>query len=64
MVIQHSNFNYGLKMFKHYDSALSFGESKLFSWKDGKSLSYDIYNRPRRQDFLGTMIEIGVFYFE
>jgi hypothetical protein len=54
MVIQNSDSNYGLKMFKHYDSVLSFGES----------LRYDIYNRPRRQDFLGTMIEIGAFHFE
>ena len=64
MAIQHSDFNYGLKMFEHYDSILSFCASKRFSWKDGKSLSYDIYNRPRRQDFQVKMIEIGAFYFE
>ena len=59
---QSTNFNEGLKMFKHYDSVLSCCKSKRFSWRDGKALNYDIYNRPRRQDFQGTMIENGAFY--
>ena len=59
---QSTNFNEGLKMFKHYDSVLSCCKSKRFSWRDGEALNYDIYNRPRRQDFQGTLIENGAFY--
>ena len=59
---QTSDFNEALSLFKDYDSVLSCCESKRFSWKDGKALNYDIYNRPRRQDFKGTMIENGAFY--
>ena len=32
------------------------------SWKNGEALNYDIFNRPRRQDFQGTLIENGAFY--
>ena len=56
------DFNEALSLFKDYDSVLSCCESKRFYWKDGKALNYDIYNRPRRQDFKGTMIENGAFY--
>ena len=59
---QTSDFNEALSLFKDYDSVLSCCESKRFYWKDGKALNYDIYNRPRRQDFKGTMIENGAFY--
>jgi len=56
------HFNEGLNLFKNHDSILSCCESKRFQWKDGKALNYDIYNRPRRQDFHGTLIENGSFY--
>jgi len=59
---QKNHFNEGLELFKKHDSVLSCCESKRFSWRDGKSLNYDIYNRPRRQDFEGTLIENGAFY--
>ena len=59
---QTSHFNEGLELFKKHDSVLSCCESKRFSWKNGKALNYDIYNRPRRQDFQGTLIENGAFY--
>ena len=59
---QKNHFNEGLELFEKYDSVLSCCESKRFSWRDGKSLNYDIYNRPRRQDFEGTLIENGAFY--
>jgi len=59
---QTSHFNEGLELFKKHDSILSCCESKRFSWKDGEALNYDIYNRPRRQDFQGTLIENGAFY--
>ena len=57
-----THFNEGLELFKKHDSILSCCESKRFSWKNGKALNYDIYNRPRRQDFQGTLIENGAFY--
>ena len=59
---QTSYFNEGLELFKQYDSILTCCESKRFSWRNGKALNYDINNRPRRQDFQGTLIENGAFY--
>ena len=59
---QKNHFNEGLELFDKHDSVLSCCESKRFSWRDGKALNYDIYNRPRRQDFEGTLIENGAFY--
>ena len=59
---QQNHFNKGLDLFKHHDSILSCCESKRFFWRNGKALNYDIYNRPRRQDFNGTLIENGAFY--
>ena len=59
---QTSHFNKGLELYKKHDSILSCCESKRFSWRNGKALNYDIYNRPRRQDFQGTLIENGAFY--
>jgi CMP-N-acetylneuraminic acid synthetase len=46
------------------DSMLSAVISKRFYWSlDGKPLNYDPSARPRRQDFPGTLIENGAFYF-
>jgi YrbI family 3-deoxy-D-manno-octulosonate 8-phosphate phosphatase len=59
---QTSHFNEGLSLFKKYDSILTCCESKRFSWREGKALNYDIYNRPRRQDHKETLIENGAFY--
>jgi YrbI family 3-deoxy-D-manno-octulosonate 8-phosphate phosphatase len=59
---QSIHFNEGLELFNKHDSVLSCCRSKRFSWKNGKALNYDIYNRPRRQDFDGTLIENGAFY--
>ena len=56
------NINEGLKLFENHDAVLSCCESKRFSWRNGKALNYDIFNRPRRQDFRGTLIENGAFY--
>jgi YrbI family 3-deoxy-D-manno-octulosonate 8-phosphate phosphatase len=56
------NFNEGLELYSKHDSVLSCCRSKRFFWKNGKALNYDIYNRPRRQDFDGTLIENGAFY--
>ena len=59
---QSIHFNEGLELFKQHDSILTCCESKRFSWKNGKALNYDIYNRQRRQDFVGNFIENGAFY--
>ena len=59
---QTEHFNQGLDLFDKHDSVLSCCQSKRFSWKNGKALNYDIDNRPRRQDFQGTLIENGAFY--
>jgi N-acylneuraminate cytidylyltransferase len=45
------------------DSLLSCASVKRFFWNDsGQPLNYDFKNRPRRQDFDGTLIENGAFY--
>ena len=60
---QTHHFNEGLELFKSYDSVLSCTISKKFIWsEDGTTLSYDISNRPRRQDYKGNLIENGAFY--
>ena len=60
---QSSHFNEGLELYKNYDSVLSCCKSKRFYWdENGKALNYDIFNRPRRQDFSGSLVENGAFY--
>ena len=44
------------------DSLLSVVNSKRFYWSNNKALNYDIYNRPRRQDFDGIFVENGALY--
>lgn len=46
------------------DSLLTGVEIKRFFWShDGRPLNYDPVRRPRRQDFAGTVMENGAFYF-
>lgn len=46
------------------DSLLTGVEVKRFFWRhDGQPLNYDPAHRPRRQDFAGTVMENGAFYF-
>ena len=46
-----------------YDSALSVVKTHRFIWdSNGKSLNYNIFERPRRQDFEGLNIENGAVY--
>ena len=57
------HYNEGLTLYKKHDSLLSCVRSKRFSWsEDGKSINYDVFKRPRRQDFKGNLIENGAFY--
>lgn len=49
------------------DSVLSVVRQKRFNWKieaNGYSnpVNYDVYNRPRRQEFDGYLVENGAFY--
>ncbi len=46
-----------------YDSILSCVRTKRFLWnEEGTPLNYDYKNRPRRQSFMGTLMENGAFY--
>lgn len=49
------------------DSVLSVVRQKRFNWKvdengQAKALNYDIFHRPRRQEFDGYCVENGAFY--
>lgn len=46
-----------------YDSALTVVNTHRFTWNaDGTPQNYDVFNRPRRQDFQGLLIENGAVY--
>ncbi len=46
-----------------YDSALTVVRAHRFAWdKAGMAMNYDIFKRPRRQDFEGLLIENGAVY--
>jgi len=47
-----------------FDTLLTAVRTKRFFWRDGGSaLNYDPQLRPRRQDFSGSLVENGAFYF-
>ncbi len=55
----------GLEKYEKEDinSVVSCVRTKRFFWNEvGKPLNYDFMKRPRRQDFLGLMMENGAFY--
>lgn len=59
----------GLEMFAlpQYDSILSVVRQKRFVWKENEEgiaspVNYDVFNRPRRQEFDGYLVENGAFY--
>lgn len=46
-----------------FDSAVSVVKTHRFIWNtDGTAQNYDVFNRPRRQDFEGLLIENGAVY--
>ncbi|MBI9042244.1 acylneuraminate cytidylyltransferase [Lutibacter sp.] len=46
-----------------YDSSLTVVNTHRFTWSsDAKPLNYDVFKRPRRQDFEGLLIENGAVY--
>lgn len=48
---------------KKFDSALSVVKTHRFTWNEnGTPANYDVFNRPRRQDFEGLLVENGAIY--
>lgn len=48
---------------ENFDSSLSVVKTHRFTWnKNGTPQNYDVFNRPRRQDFEGLLIENGAVY--
>lgn len=56
--------NLGIEMIlsNEYDSVLSVVRQKRFIWNDNGQATYDLQNRPRRQDWNGYLVENGAFY--
>ena len=47
----------------NFDSSLSVVKTHRFTWNEnGTPQNYDVFNRPRRQDFEGLLIENGAVY--
>ena len=62
---QSKDFDNAIKNFEtgKYDSLISCAIFKRFIWDNNSvSINYDYTNRPRRQDFEGSLIENGAFY--
>lgn len=67
-LLKKEDLNGGFALFdeKNTDSVLSVVRQKRFLWEEdlqgAHPLNYDIYNRPRRQEFEGYLVENGAFY--
>lgn len=62
---QAEDFRRATEIFKTngYDSLLTAVRTKRFFWRDGATaLNYNPQQRPRRQDFPGSLMENGAFY--
>jgi N-acylneuraminate cytidylyltransferase len=60
-----ADINHGLEKIsiEKYDASLSVVKTHRFTWNsDGTPQNYDVFNRPRRQDFEGLLIENGAVY--
>jgi YrbI family 3-deoxy-D-manno-octulosonate 8-phosphate phosphatase len=65
-LVQPEDFQKAYSIFKagRYDSLLTAVRTKRFFWNDdGTALNYTPQQRPRRQDFSGSLMENGAFYF-
>lgn len=68
-LLQASDLDHGFEAYHHAgtDSVLSVVRQKRFHWavdKEGCATptNYDVFNRPRRQEFDGYLVENGAFY--
>ena len=64
-LIVFNDLNLALKQLENspLNSLVSGVEFKRFLWnKDGIPINYNVYDRPRRQDFDGIFLENGAFY--
>ena len=64
--VQADDFQKAYSLFKsgNHDSLLTAVRTKRFFWNDdGTALNYAPQQRPRRQDFSGSLMENGAFYF-
>lgn len=68
-LLQSNDLDRGFKVFeeKDTDSVLSVVRQKRFHWENDNrgfahSTNYDVFNRPRRQEFSGYLVENGAFY--
>lgn len=62
---QSNDFDRALDLYRQqdYDSLLTCARLKRFFWsEEGKAINYDYSQRPRRQDFAGSLMENGAFY--
>lgn len=68
-LLQSADLNHGFEAFyeKDTDSVLSVVLQKRFHWTNDESgfthpTNYDVFHRPRRQEFDGYLVENGAFY--
>lgn len=60
-----NDLNHGFELLKNKPSGsiISCATYKRFIWNaDGTPINYDFMDRPRRQDFKGTLLENGAYY--
>ena len=65
-LVQADDFREAYRLFTSggYDALVTAVRTKRFFWSDdGTPLNYVPENRPRRQDFPGTLMENGAFYY-
>lgn len=57
------NINEAIANMSNNESVLSVVKTHRFTWNtDGTPQNYDVFNRPRRQDFNGLLMENGAIY--
>ena len=68
-LLQSSDLDHGFEAFQTEgtDSVLSVVKQKRFHWENDEDgythpTNYDVFNRPRRQEFDGYLVENGAFY--